>query len=163
MHSLGRRLRAARLLGGFSTQAALADALDLRGLHVRNIRDAETNDGRLESGRLIAPHELEAIARACGIDVAFFELDLADLSEQRTLARLLREGADRLDRAGADLPAASTDAAEMVREMERARAETTELLAGGTAPQGPPATDDRSPPAQGRRKRRGARAPRESS
>lgn len=70
-----RRIKAARALGGYASAAALANDLG-PGLSDKTLRKIESAG----DPRVAEPHELDAIARACRIDPAFFTIDLADLS-----------------------------------------------------------------------------------
>jgi hypothetical protein len=74
MHPKGRRLAALRALGGYKSQAALADALKLTNFGGRTIRDVEA--GR----RQLHDHERDAVARLVKVSPDFFEVDLAALS-----------------------------------------------------------------------------------
>jgi hypothetical protein len=72
-HSTAKRFRAARALGGYKNLEALGDAVNMPNLSARNMREVEAGN------RALHPHEAEAVAKACGIDPAFFIADLADL------------------------------------------------------------------------------------
>ncbi|HZW09012.1 MAG TPA: helix-turn-helix transcriptional regulator [Phycisphaerales bacterium] len=94
-HPLGRRVAAARLLAGHRSQEALAQAVARPGMSARTIRNVES--GR----RGLAEHEREWIARACGLDPLFFELDLSRLSaparpDAQLLAHELLEAAQQI-------------------------------------------------------------------
>lgn len=77
-HSIGMRIRAARLLAGYTTPKALADYFkkqDVRGIGATKIYMAERDEQPLEY------RDLEEIARACELPVAFFTADLSRLHE----------------------------------------------------------------------------------
>jgi hypothetical protein len=62
----GRRLKAARVLGGFDNLQQLASAIGERGLGLGVLK-------RVEAGsRELQPSEASVIARACGLDHSFF-------------------------------------------------------------------------------------------
>lgn len=75
MHNDARRLKAARALGGFDSQGALADALTLPRFGERTIREVELGK------RPLFEHEAGAVAAACGISAAFFTIDLEHLDD----------------------------------------------------------------------------------
>jgi hypothetical protein len=87
-----RRIKAARMLGGFASTKALAKELG-PGLSDKTIKKIEAHG----DPRLAEPHELEQIARACGIDPGFFQVDLAHLNGQVETSRVYQLEA-RLER-----------------------------------------------------------------
>lgn len=74
MHTPGRRLRAARLLGGYDSVESLADAIDLPNFSARTIRKIENDT------RPLHQHEQHAVAALVGISDEFFTVDLARLT-----------------------------------------------------------------------------------
>jgi transcriptional regulator with XRE-family HTH domain len=80
-HTLGQRIRAAMYLGGFESLAELAGEVGLTNLSGKSL--SRTVNGR----RTAEPHELEAIARTCGLPPVFFTMDLARLAERPSNGR----------------------------------------------------------------------------
>jgi transcriptional regulator with XRE-family HTH domain len=93
---VGRRVRAARAYKGITSVLALAEAINEPGMKATTLY-------AIEQGRRHAPpRELRAIARACDLPLAFFEMDfraippqpndletrLADLEDKVAEARL---------------------------------------------------------------------------
>jgi transcriptional regulator with XRE-family HTH domain len=77
-HSLGMRIRAARLLAGYTTPKALADHFKAQGVNKlgsTKLYMAERDEQPLEY------RDLEEIAYACGLPVAFFTADFSRLPE----------------------------------------------------------------------------------
>ncbi len=64
-----RRVRAARALAGIRSVEALAERIDSRGLSAHTLRDIE------QGHRAAAPHEIAAIAQACGLPQRWFCAD----------------------------------------------------------------------------------------
>lgn len=69
-----RRVKAARALAGYRNTGALAADLG-PGLSDKTLRKIESE----RDPRQAKPHELEMIARACGLTPAFFSVDFAQL------------------------------------------------------------------------------------
>lgn len=74
-HDVSRRLKAARMLGGYSSPAKLAAAIGREKFGARTIRSIEEGDRPLED------YEAAWVATACQIDAAFFTVDLEDLPQ----------------------------------------------------------------------------------
>lgn len=100
-HTDGRRLAAARALGGYGSHKALADALQLSNFGERTIREVESDR------RALKPHEKQAVAELVGFSPALFEVDLrligfTDLRpDAQGLAQAALEAAQELLRAAA--------------------------------------------------------------
>lgn len=76
--SIGARIRAARVLGGFSGVPALAaqlEALGLNGMGRTKLYEAERGEF------VPAYHQLSEIATACELPVEFFSADLQRMGE----------------------------------------------------------------------------------
>lgn len=71
------RIKAARMLGGFGSADALADALKTPGLSATTLRAIEGEGYE----KRVAPWKLDAIARACGLPPDFFTADRSSLPE----------------------------------------------------------------------------------
>jgi transcriptional regulator with XRE-family HTH domain len=71
---IGRRLRAARILGGFETPKALADRIGEKGLGETTLRSIERGVREMEASEALV------IAVACGLDPNFFYAPLRTLS-----------------------------------------------------------------------------------
>lgn len=79
MHSIGARLKAARMLGGFANPDALGKAIGRPRMSGRTLREVETGRRELED------YERAAVADACGIHPTFFDVDLSQpLGEMST-------------------------------------------------------------------------------
>jgi hypothetical protein len=123
MHSAGRRLKAARMLGGYDSQRALSDALGLVNFGERTIRAVENDTRALE------PHERDAVCRLVGISSSFFHLDLNRLP---TTVVVLDENKLTLDEAQLRVfEELLPQAVELGRELRLAR-EAREATASGT-------------------------------
>lgn len=104
-----RRVRAARELAGIRSHAALARAIGQRNLSASNIRAMERGERPLYRG------DMFAIAEACGLPLAWFELDIRAALEAAAVSPLpdpaaqleseLREEADQR----ADTPPGSSE------------------------------------------------------
>lgn len=71
-----RRIKAARMVAGIASASALAERIGSRGLGDKTLR-------KIESGvRPARLHELQRIASACGLPVAFFTLELDELGQR---------------------------------------------------------------------------------
>jgi transcriptional regulator with XRE-family HTH domain len=66
---IGRRIKAARALGGYTSTEGLAEAINETGLGEKTLRKMEAGERHAE------PSELHAIAHACGLPDAFFYAD----------------------------------------------------------------------------------------
>jgi transcriptional regulator with XRE-family HTH domain len=87
-----RRIRAARALADLTVEE-LADAIDAKGLKAKTL-------GAIERGeREVRPHELRAIAEACGLPYEFFTADFNILTAPHHGSNL----AERMDELEADL------------------------------------------------------------
>ena len=75
MHSVGRRLKAARALGGYTNPRALSDALHLPNFGERTIREVEADR------RTLHDHEAQSVADLVGVAPAFFTIDLRSIDE----------------------------------------------------------------------------------
>lgn len=100
----GPRIRAARHLAGHTTVEALANAIGQRGLRTTKLRRMEREEIPSEA------RDLDAIAYACGLPVAWFTADFARLPEispedpRKALARLTAEAVQRARERRANTP-----------------------------------------------------------
>lgn len=131
---LGRRLRAARQLRGYTNREQLADAIGERGLGADRLRDIEQGKGPAPERR-----DLAAIAAACDLPVEFFTADLRealrDAPERPQLQRIetaLGKLNERLSRIEATLAGGDP---KQVREV------VGEFLAATRAPADPSPVD----------------------
>jgi hypothetical protein len=85
---VGRRMRAARVLAGYDTPRALADAIGERGFGEGVIRSIERGVRPLE------PSEALAVAAACGLDPNFFYAPLSALAGRGAATEQMHEGGD---------------------------------------------------------------------
>jgi transcriptional regulator with XRE-family HTH domain len=110
---LGRRLRAARELAGLHSAEELGKVINERGLSGRTIRNIEAGI------RTAQRRDLRAIAEACGLPMAWFEVDIAAAvaaatpspsEAEKKLQQLLLEEARRTRGPDTTSPEASPDA-----------------------------------------------------
>jgi transcriptional regulator with XRE-family HTH domain len=73
---VGRRVRAARAYKGITSVPALAEAINEPGMRVTTLYAIE------QGKRHAPPRELAAIARACDLPAAFFEIDFRAIRPQ---------------------------------------------------------------------------------
>lgn len=90
---LARRIRAARELAGLRSVEALVEAIDQKGLGRSVIREAE------QGKRGLVARDLAAVADACQVPYAFFDMDFFEAAgalRERSEVRRLREDLDEL-------------------------------------------------------------------
>lgn len=87
-----RRNRAARELAGIRSHSELAARIDQRNLSASNIRAMERGE------RPLYRSDLFAIAEACGLPLAWFEVDIADALAAYAVSQLPADPAAELER-----------------------------------------------------------------
>lgn len=115
-HPLHRRLEAARLLGGYGSAKELANELAARGYRIgeRLIYAFESPTDKREPDE----GQRQAIALACKLPTAFFDVDLNQLAHIRDLELRTGEAEARAVQAGREADAADRRLEEKARDYD---------------------------------------------